>query len=97
MTIGPENPYRVEVDHTAEMRCYVDSKPRSKSHNFDGDSHENGSDSIYNDDSPDIYGVSDSDDGCAGRTVSDGNSRGDSSIPTSAMSFHRYNRFPTKS
>ena len=29
MTIGPENPYRVEVDHTAEMRCYVDSKPRS--------------------------------------------------------------------
>ena len=30
MTIGPENPYRVEVDHTAEMRCYVDSKPRSK-------------------------------------------------------------------
>ena len=59
MTIGPENPYRVEVDHTAEMRCYVDSKPRSKSHNFDGDSHENGSDSIYNDDSPDIYGVSD--------------------------------------
>ena len=28
VTIGPENPYRVEVDHTAEMRCYVDSKPR---------------------------------------------------------------------
>ena len=31
VTVGPENPYRVEVDHTAEMKCKVDSKPRTDS------------------------------------------------------------------
>jgi len=31
VTVGPDNPYRVEVDHTAEMKCKVDSKPRTDS------------------------------------------------------------------
>jgi hypothetical protein len=28
VTVGPENPYRVELDHTAEMKCKVDARPR---------------------------------------------------------------------
>ena len=31
VSVGPDNPYRVEVDQTAEMRCAVDSKPRTDS------------------------------------------------------------------
>jgi len=31
VTVGPDNPYRVELDHTAEMRCAVDSKPATDS------------------------------------------------------------------
>ena len=28
VVVGPENPYRVELDHTAEMKCVVDARPR---------------------------------------------------------------------
>ncbi len=28
VSVGPENPYRVELDHTAEMKCAVDARPR---------------------------------------------------------------------
>ena len=31
VTVGPDNPYRVELDHTAEMVCEVDSKPATDS------------------------------------------------------------------
>ena len=29
--MGPDNPYRVELDHTAEMMCHVDAKPATES------------------------------------------------------------------
>ena len=28
--VGPDNPYRVELEHTAEMECRVDSKPATE-------------------------------------------------------------------
>ena len=31
MTVGPDNPYRVELDQTAKMLCKVDSKPSTES------------------------------------------------------------------
>ena len=31
VTVGPDNPYRVELDHTAEMMCHVDAKPATES------------------------------------------------------------------
>ena len=30
VTVGPANPYRVELEQTAEMVCRVDSKPRTE-------------------------------------------------------------------
>lgn len=31
VSVGPDNPYRVELDHTAELVCRVDSKPPTES------------------------------------------------------------------
>ena len=31
VSVGPDNPYRVEQDHTAELVCRVDSKPPTES------------------------------------------------------------------
>ena len=31
VTVGPDNPYRVELDQTAKMQCQVDSKPSTES------------------------------------------------------------------
>ena len=30
VTVGPDNPYRVELEQTAEMDCRVDSKPSTE-------------------------------------------------------------------
>ena len=30
MSVGPDNPLRVELEHTAEMECRVDSKPATE-------------------------------------------------------------------
>ena len=31
MSVGPDNPLRVELEHTAELVCRVDSKPPTES------------------------------------------------------------------
>ena len=31
VSVGPDNPYRVELEHTAEMVCRVESKPATES------------------------------------------------------------------